>query len=290
MENRRTFLAKAGILACGLIIGPGALLAKQQHTIGLQLYTLRDQLPVDVKSVIKKVADSGYKEIETFGYNQAYNGYWGLPNKDFAQLLKDLGLNTPSGHYDFNQFFTTGGTDDINAYIKAAHILGQKFIIIPALHPELFQTVDDFKKVSEKMNAAGILLKKEGLKLGYHNHNFEWKPIDGTTFYDTLLDNTDPELLYLELDIFFMKNIGQDPIAYLDKYKNRYRLVHIKDMDKANQDENTEVGNGAIDFKLILAKAKKVGVKYLIVEQENFTNIDPFVSIKQSGDYVKNIL
>ena len=132
--------------------------------------------------------------------------------------------------------------------------------------------------------------KKGGLKLAYHNHNFEWKPADGTTFYDTLLQYTDPTLVYMEMDIYWVVRTGQDPIAILQKHSNRFRLVHIKDMDKTTPTLNTEIGNGSIDFKAIIPKAKAAGVRHFIVEQENYTNIDPYVSIRQSADYVKNVL
>jgi sugar phosphate isomerase/epimerase len=142
------------------------------------------------------------------------------------------------------------------------------------------------------MNKAAEICKKSGLMLGYHNHNFEWRVVDGTTFYEVLLENTDPALVHLEMDIYWVVRAGQDPVKLFEKYPGRYALCHIKDMDKANHNLNTEIGKGAIDFKAILTEKniRLSGLKYFIVEQENYIDIDPFVSIKESCDYCKNVL
>src|ERR1700712_1278844 len=124
MTTRRTFLAQAGLITAGAIIAPNLLSAKGKSKAGLQLYSLRDQLPKDVKGVIAQVAKAGYNEVETFGFNKQ-TGYWGLKGKDFSQLLKDNGLTTPSGHYGLDEYFGSGKTDDLNAYIEVANTIGQ---------------------------------------------------------------------------------------------------------------------------------------------------------------------
>src|SRR5476651_783824 len=130
MTTRRTFLAQAGLLSAGVMLAPSLLSAKEKNGAGLQLYSLRDQLPKDVKGVIGKVAKAGYKEVETFGYD-AKNGYWGLQSKDFSKLLKDNGLSTPSGHYGIDSFFGKGDTEDLKRYIEVANIIGQSYVVIP---------------------------------------------------------------------------------------------------------------------------------------------------------------
>jgi len=289
MTTRRTFLAQAGLVAAGVVIKPNLLSAKSTNGVGLQLYSLRDQLPKDVKGVIAQVAKAGYKEVETFGFNQQ-TGYWGLPGKDFGQLLKDNGLSTPSGHYGLDQYFGEGKTDDLKAYIEVANTIGQTYIIIPSLNHNFIKTVDDCKAVADKMNKIAEICKASGLKLGYHNHNFEWHPVGDTTFYDVVLNNTDPKLVNMEMDLYWVVRAGQDPIAIFQKHPGRFTFVHIKDRDKTNANLNTEIGNGDIDFKTILGKAKLAGIKHFIVEQENYTNIDPYVSITKSASYLKNTL
>ena len=178
MTKRRTFLKYSAMLSAGFFVKPNLLFSASNKVAGLQLYSLRDQLPKDVKGTITKVAQAGYKEVETFGYNKQA-GYWGLTAKEFAQLLKDNGLSTPSGHYDCNQFFDNGNTENLDTYIEAAHATGQEYIIVPSLNERFIKTGDDFKQVAEKMNKMAELLKKSDLKLGYHNHNFEFVAQDG---------------------------------------------------------------------------------------------------------------
>ncbi|MES2377719.1 MAG: sugar phosphate isomerase/epimerase [Bacteroidota bacterium] len=287
MTTRRTFLTQAGLLSAGAMLAPHLLSAKPIKNVGLQLYSLRDQLPKDVSGVIAKVAAAGYKEVEPYGYSKR-GGFWGLDPKAFSDLLKANGLTTPSAHYDMNQYLGSGKTENLEAYIEAAHATGQSHIIIPSINGEYIKTVDECKAVADKMNKAAEILKKEGLKLGYHNHNFEWKPIGNTTFYDTVIDNTDPKLVAMEMDIYWVVRSGKDPLELMAKHPGRFEFVHIKDMDKTKSNLNTEIGAGTIDYVKILAKAKQGGVKHFIVEQENYINIDPYVSIAQSAKYVKD--
>jgi len=290
MTNRRTFLAQAGLASAAIMLAPELLKAETRHYPGIQLYSLRDQLPKDVKGVIAKVAKAGYKEVETFGFDMK-TGYWGLTEKDFSKLLKDNGLTSSSGHYGIDSFFGKGDTSDLKRYIEVANALGQTYVVVPSLNGEFIKTVDECKAVAEKMNKAADICKASGLKLGYHNHNFEWKPLGGgATFYDTILKETDPKLVHMEMDIFWVVRARQDPIKILEKHAGRYALVHVKDRDKTKTDLNTEIGKGSIDFKSIIPKARAAGVKHFIMEQENFTNIDPYVSITESCNYMKNTL
>ena len=289
MSTRREFLTQTAIVSAGLMIAPQLLSAKSSSVIGLQLYSLRDQLPKDVKGVIAKVAAAGYKEVEPFGYSKQ-NGFWGLDAKAFSALLKDNGLTTPSAHFGMDQYFVQGKTDDFESYIEAANITGMTYLVIPSINGEVLKSADQFKMVADKMNKAAELCKKAGLQLGYHNHNFEWKPIDGTTFYDTILKETDPKLVNMEMDIFWVVRAGQDPVKLFEQHPGRFALCHIKDRDKTQTDLNTEIGKGSIDFKTILSHAKLAGLKHFIVEQENYINIDPYVSIAESAAYCKNTL
>jgi len=290
MISRRKFLAQAGLASAGMMIKPAFVKAiEKDNVVGLQLYSLRQQLPKDVRGVIAKVAYAGYKEVETFDYTKKA-GFWGLEPKAFSDLLNANGLKTPSGHFDMKMLLSTGKTDDLQTYIEAANITGMQYVVVPYINNDFIKTVDDFKNVAEKLNKAGELCKQSGLKLGYHNHNFEWKPVDDTTFYDTILSNTDPNLVKMEMDLYWVVRSEQDPISLIKAHPGRFFAFHIKDMDKANHNINTEVGNGTIDFKSIMPYAKLAGVKHFIVEQENYTNIDPYVSIAKSCAYVKNVL
>jgi sugar phosphate isomerase/epimerase len=290
MTNRRIFLTQAGLISAGAMMGPGFLMAKAKNkVVGLQLWSLRDQLPKDVNGVIAKVAAAGYKEVEPYGYTLK-DGFWGLDAKTFSNLLKANGLSTPSGHFEFDSYLGTGKTDEFQTYIEAAQITGMQYVVVPHLSDKYIQTVSDFKRIADKLNKAGELCKAAGLKLGYHNHNFEWKPVGGTTFYDTIINETDPALVSMEMDLYWVVRTGQDPVKIIIAHPGRFFAFHIKDMDKTNPNLNTEVGSGSIDFKRIMSYAKTAGVKHFIVEQENYTNIDPYVSIAQSCAYVRDVL
>lgn len=290
-QSRRNFIKQAGLASAGIMLASKLPAAPAGKTVGLQLYTLRDQLPKDVKGWIAKVAAAGYKEVEPFGYSKK-DGFWGLNAKAFSALLKANGLTTASAHFDMDMYFSTGKTDDLESYIEAANITGMKYVIVPSVDESHIKTAADFTNIANKLNSAGAICQKAGLRLGYHNHNFEWKPVNGTTFYDVVLKATDPALVHMEMDIYWVVRAGKDPVRLFHKYPGRYQLCHIKDMYKANHDLNTEVGKGHIDFKTILSPAniRLAGLEHFIVEQENFIHIDPAVSIKQSCDYCKNVL
>ena len=289
MTTRRKFLTQAGLLSAGLFAAPKMIFAAPPKKVGLQLYTLRNVIAKDVKGNIEKVAKAGYSEVETYGYSKA-GGFWGMDAKSFSGLLKANGLTTPSGHFGLDDYFVHDKTESLEAYIEAANITGMEYIIVPSINGEVLKSADQFKAVAAKMNKAAEICKKSGLKLGYHNHNFEWKPIDGTTFYDVLINETDPALVNMEMDMYWVVRAGQDPIKLFEAHPGRFALCHLKDMDKTSDNLNTEIGRGKIDFKTILKKAKLAGLQHFIVEQENFINIDPFDSITQSSAYVLNQL
>ncbi|MBC3539073.1 sugar phosphate isomerase/epimerase family protein [Rufibacter sediminis] len=318
MNNRRSFLQKLGLLSAGVAFAPSLLTScdsSSQNTtttastegtdtsatststgdtglsdIGIQLYTLREVLPQDVKGVIGKVAQAGYNDVETYGYS-VDKGYWGLEPTAFKELLTANNLLSTSGHYEFGQYMKDGNTDIVKRYIEAGNIVGHKYITVPYLGEELRNSADAYKNIADKVNKAAELCKAAGLKLAYHNHDFEFKQYGDTTGYDILLKETDPALVSFEADLFWMEKAGRKPVDLFSQHKGRFVMWHVKDMDKAKPDLNTEVGNGTIDYKAIFAQAKASGVDRIFVEQENFAaGMDPFQSIKQSRDYVKNTL
>jgi sugar phosphate isomerase/epimerase len=213
---------------------------------------------------------------------------------DFNSLLKANKLVSPSGHYDLGAFLSKETSEDdlkrtLDEYTAAALAIGQQYIIVPWLAPEMRASIDDYKYISEKMNQVGEELGKSNLQLGYHNHDFEFEDHNGQTGYDILLTETDKENVKMELDLYWVVRSGKDPVKLFKDHPDRFSLWHVKDMDKLNPALNTEVGSGSIDFKTIFQNAKLSGLKYLYVEQENFA-IDPYVSITTSADYIKNSL
>ena len=294
MTTRRTFIAQASLVAAGMIPALN-LLAKaaapaKRGVAGLQLYSLRDQLPTDVRGWIGKVAQAGYQDVETFGLSNE-NTYWSLSPKLFKGLLEDNHLVSTSGHYGLDGYLAGGADTDVVRYIKVMHEIGQTYLTIPYLGDSIRKTGDDWKKIAEKFNTLGARLKGEGLKLAYHNHNFEFGAVDGTTGYDILLQNTDHSVVHFEMDLYWVVRAGADPISLFKKYPGRFVMWHIKDMDKAHPELNTEVGSGSIDFKAIFEHAGKAGLTQTFMEQENYASgMDPLTSISQSAAYIKSNL
>ena len=288
MTTRRAFLQQAGLITAGAFLTPTALLAHPNRKVGIQLYTLRNEISKDVKGVIAKVAKAGYTEVETYGYSRD-SKFWGLDPKAFKQLLQANKLSAPSGHFGFDQYIGAGKDDDLKAYREAAEVVGMKYIIVPHLGESLRRNASDYQRVAEKLAVAAAECKKTGLQLAYHNHAFEFDKFGNTTGFDILLKETDPEQVKFELDLYWVVRAGLDPVELFKASPGRFELWHVKDMDKTNPKLNTEVGSGSIDFKKIFKQAKLAGVKHILVEQENFA-IDPYKSISQSYSYVKKNL
>ena len=289
MNPRRNFLRQAGLLSAVSLMQPGALFARPATLkIGLQLYTLRETIGQDVRGVLAKVARAGYGEVETYGYSPESH-FWGLTPQDFKAALTANGLTTSSGHYEMNSFVRDGKTETLKPYLDAAQVCGQTYIVVPHLGEELRKTPAACQLIAQRLNQAGALCKAAGLKLAYHNHDFEFKPVGGTVLYDVLLRETDPALVDFELDLYWAVRAGQDPEKLFAAHPGRFPLWHIKDMNRAEPRLNTEVGSGSINFKNLFQRAAAAGLTHLFVEQENFS-MDAYQSITQSADYIKKKL
>ncbi|TPE43566.1 sugar phosphate isomerase/epimerase family protein [Pontibacter mangrovi] len=288
MTTRRNFLQQASLLTAGVLLLPGCVMAEGNKNVGIQLYTLRNELPNDVKGVIGKVAKAGYREVETYGYSKE-GGFWGLSAEDFAKLLKENNLTSPSGHFGMDAYIGEGKDEDLESYIAAAKAVGMEYVVVPYLGEGLRQSADDYKRIAQRLNKAAEACKAEGLVLGYHNHDFEFKQFGDTTGYDILLQETDPELVKFELDLYWAVRGNKKPADMFKAHPGRFELWHVKDMDKNDPKLNTEVGSGSINYKEIFEHAKEAGLKHALVEQENFS-MDPFKSISQSYTYIKENL
>lgn len=291
MNSRRDFIKKTSLVVAGAALIPSfaCSMAVAKRAVGLQLYSLRDVIGKDIKGIIEKVAAIGYKEVETYGYS-AKDGFWGLNAKDFGALLKQNGMKSPSGHYDFHNYLSGKSSDELKSCIEAAAILGSEYVTLPWLDFSIRKTADDYKKISNKLNEAGSLCKASGLKIAYHNHDFEFKKFNEQTGLDIMLKETDKNLVDFELDLYWVVRSGVDPITLFKAYPKRFPMWHIKDMDKANKDANAEIGQGSIDFKSIFAEAKLSGAKHFFVEHETNYKPNELGSIKTSFDYVSNTL
>lgn len=282
-NSRRTFIKQIGLATAGLTILPyvGCAAAEKTKKFGIQLYSLRDEIPKGIENVISQIAKAGYSYVEGFGFSDK-NGYFGLSSEKFKDLLNTYHLTSPSSHFDFGDWEKTQDDNILKSYIASAQVLKQKYVTIPFINPKIFKSIESSKAFAKKVNRAGKIVKDAGLKLAYHNHDIEFFDLNGTTGYDILLQETDPDLVDFEMDLYWVVNAKKDVLKYFESYPGRFTMWHIKDMRKSDITLNTEIGNGLINFKPIFAKAKLAGLKYPIVEQESF-EMNPFDSITKSA-------
>lgn len=288
MSTRRNFILQASILSVGLTACPAALISGKE--VGIQLWTLRDLLVKgQIPTVIEKIAQAGYKQVEMFGL--AEGRFWGMPYLEVAKLFKDNGLSIPSGHYNIENFlFNNGNGDDVKLTCEVVKELGGQYLTIPWFSEEKRSNINQYKVLAERMNKAGEICKSNGVQLAYHNHDFEFKDFNGETGYEVILKNTDADLLKMEMDIYWVVFANQDPIALFNRNPGRFHLWHVKDMSKLDKTKNTEVGNGSIDFKTLVASSNRAGVKHFFVEQENNYVPDIYGSIKTSRGNIEKFL
>jgi sugar phosphate isomerase/epimerase len=284
MPTRRDFLRQSSLLTTSLFISKEEWFFEPQK-IGLQLYTLRNEMGKDAKGTLAKVAAQGYKTVETFGYG---NGKWfGMNAAELRAELKSHGLTTPSGHtFPASVFLQNGWEEKWKPAVADAKAVGQEYIVIPWMEEQYRTDINNFKKMAAVLNKAAEICKQTGIKLAYHNHDFEFAPLAGTNGYDVLLKETDPKLVFFEMDIYWVSKAGKDPLAFFSKYPGRFAMWHVKDMDNTAQKNFTEVGSGVIDFKKIFTHAKQSGMKYFFVEQDQCPGA-PLDSTAKSIAYLK---
>jgi sugar phosphate isomerase/epimerase len=290
MISRRMFIHQAGAFASAALALPVAQ-SSRRYKMGLQLYTIRAAMRQDVEGTLKRVAAIGYEEAETYGFDPQAIRYYGLPAKDFAQRLKDNNITTPSGHYDLNRYMSTS-IEDLRSYvdrcIEGAHALGQTYITWPLLDQDS-RTIEKFKMAAERLNIAGEQARNAKLQVAYHNHDFEFAEQNGQRGYDIILQDTDPALVKLQMDLYWVARASQTPSYWFKRAPGRFVMWHVKDMHPTSRDY-TELGNGTIDFTKIWPDAELAGLKHFFVEQGgNFTH-DPIRSITDSAEYVKRVL
>lgn len=289
--KRRTFIQHSSLLA-GSVLLPSFLnscsAGQKGKSVGLQLYSLRDVIFKDLQGTLQGVAAMGYKKLETFSYGDGK--IFNVPFSDFVKMTKDLGMSLASGHYSsgFNQ--TTKGNlrNDWEKAVSDAKEAGQEYVVVPYLDKDERKTIDDYKSTCELMNKGAEVCKQYGLRMGYHNHEFEFEKIDDQIPYDVMLTELDPALVCMELDIYWIIYAGHNPIDYFSKYPSRFELWHVKDMDKTNRELNTDIGTGSIDYAELFKHAEHAGLKHYFVEQEDYP-VSPMQSVKSSFEYLNSM-
>ena len=222
--------------------------------VGLQMYTLRNEMAQDPIGTIRKVAEIGYEGIEALPWE-------GISVEDYRKLLDDLGLKTPGGHVPLEALEA-----DLNAVVDLYLALGATYVTVPYLAEERRKTGDDWRRLAEIMTEIGEKLATQGLVLSYHNHSFEFQTFDGKYGFDIFFETADPRYVKSQLDTYWVKHGGEDPAAYIRKLDHRTPLIHLKDMGEDGS--FAEVGEGILDWEAIFDASEANGAVWYLVEQD----------------------
>ena len=281
--KRKDFLQTLSIGVAGLYTN--GLLASdfnKKKALGVQLYTIRDAVAKNLEGALERLAGLGYKNIELFGYNGTF---FGKSATEFKSILANTGLTVISSHHTSGIEVKGKGTlsDGWDKAVEDLHTLGSKYIVCSYLFANE-RTAAIYKSLPGLLEKSARVAKTAGMQFAYHNHDFEFQPLEDTLVYDFIIKNTAADLVNMEMDLYWISKAGQDPVAYFEKYPGRFPLWHVKDMEAGTKDI-TEVGNGTVNFDRIFAARKKAGLKYWFVEQD-VTKGDIFESLKTSRDYL----
>lgn len=283
--KRRNFLKKAGGFAAGLALAPYACATEKEaevtasNAFGIQLYTLREDFPKDPRGVLAQLASFGYKQIESYEGPQGM--FWGMTNKEFKAYMDELGMEIVASHCDIDKDFERKAAE--------AGEIGMKYLICPW---RSMQTLDEYKSATEDFNRKGEICRANGLRFAYHNHAYSFTQLDGVYPQDIFMKDSDTNLVDFEMDIYWVVTANEDPIEWMKKYPNRFKLSHVKDREKnaTTHDASCTLGTGSIDYPAILKAARQYGMEHLIVEQEKYDGTTPLQSAKDNADYLSKLV
>jgi sugar phosphate isomerase/epimerase len=283
MVSRRDFLQLSAAGLGTLALSDLAFAAIKPFPVGVQLYTVREQAEKDLNAVLAHISMIGYKEVET---------YWNVythPAKKLRSMIVDNGMSVPSGHFDY---------DGLESKLDYAKELGVQYVVCPMLPKDMWTSADGFKRAADQFNKWGEQVQKMGMQFGFHNHNYEFQKFGNMTGFDILTQNTDPKLVCLEMDCYWITQAGQDPVAMLKKFGSRIQLLHLKDRQPGfpttqilgpDAEHITEVGSGTINWKAVIETGQQTGVKHFFVERDNGST-PPFESLRISYNYLSKLM
>lgn len=290
--SRRVFLKNGALTIAGATMFSNFLKASvhADELVGVQLYSVRDEMKADALGTLKKLAAMGYKHVEHAGYSN--REFYGYTAPEFKKILDDLGMKMPSGHTvmrdnhwkaDANDF-----TDEWKITVEDAAVVGQQIVISPSLGEGLRKDYDALIRFMDVFNKSGELCKKSDMKFGYHNHDFEFsESLNGKKLFDIILENTDPSLVAQQLDVGNMYGAGGIALDVIKKYPGRFESMHVKDEIKSEKGEmggyeSTILGKGILPLKEIVDAGKKIGgTKHFIIEQESYQGKSPLDCMKE---------
>ena len=273
--NRRTMLQSLLAAAGYSAMSRHVLMPRAPITPGIQLYTVRSLMSQDAPATLAAIAEIGYREVELAGL-------YGHTPKTMRALLDASGLAAPSTHIGLDEL-----RKDAARVFGDAHVLGNRYVIVPWIDAPERESLSAYQRIAGELNEFGASARKEGIQLGYHNHDFELKPIDGRVPYDILVAETDDELVVMELDLYWLaKGGGASPTAWFERFPGRFAMVHVKDMSRGG--EMVDVGDGILDFRSVMAQADSAGIRHAFVEHDE--PADPIKTAKRSFTVLEPML
>lgn len=300
LASRRNFLAQTSLLLAGAATMPQQLFANNaaSSVLGVQLYSVRDDMKKDPLGTLKQLAAMGYRNVEHANYID--RKFYGYTAKEFKKVLDDLGLKMPSGHTVMERTHWDPAKKDFTASwkytVEDAAIVGQQYVISPWLDEQLRKTYDGLLAYMEVFNKSGELCKKSGMKFGYHNHNFEFSTkLNNQKVFDIMVKHTDPSLVAQQLDIGNMYGAGGRALEIVKQYPGRFELMHVKDEIKTATKgemedgyESTVLGKGVVGVKEVIDQGRKTGgTIHFVVEQESYQQLTPLQSMKADFEIMK---
>jgi sugar phosphate isomerase/epimerase len=316
--KRRQFLQNTAMLSVASLINTNALIPKPQliDKVGLGLFSIPKMLDSDMDAAFAMIGKMGYKEVECYGpyefstesAKSSWNavtpslgfkgsGFYNKTAADFLKAARSNGITIPAMHTDLDTL-----SKKMGPLAEAAHLIGSKYLVLPSLPAELRKSTDDYKRAAEEFNKIGAAAKKEGISYVYHNHGYGLNKTNGKMPLDIIFDQTDPDLVYFEMDIFWTVAGGCDPVELFRKHKGRYKMIHLKDMKEVKRfpgdggDSSqwislfpymTSCGEGVLDLPAIITAAKQNGAEHYFVEQDMVQS--PEIALKKSIDYLKSL-
>lgn len=296
--NRRHFIKQTGIIgaasmlplsACTEAPSSAETAPASRFKMGLQLFSIHDDMMKDPIGTLKRVKAMGYQDFEIYGFDPEQVTYYGIEAGEFKQRLDELGLTVTSGHYGFSDYLNKS-LDELRSFVdqcaKGAKALHSPYITWPWIAPEQ-RTRDNFKLMAERLNLIGAHLDMAGLGFAYHNHGYEFEDLGGESGYDIILADTSPSFVKLQMDMYWvMHSASFTPKELVEQQPGRIVMWHIKDMDKISRDY-TELGNGSIDYTQIMPDPDTSGLEYYYIEQGGNFAQSPLKSAETSAEYFK---
>lgn len=272
--NRRKFIKTSAVASAAAMVLPSCFSASgTAHSLGVQLYTVRNEMSKDPRGTLEKIAKIGYKKLETAGYGAGK--LYGFSGKEFKQIVGDLGLEFTSGHISQEVF-----ADAFDEALEFMTDAGQQYAVFPWLSPEQRVSLDQYKGYAETLNRCAEKAKPAGITICYHNHDFEFQELEGELPMNVILRESDPALVKIELDLYWITKAGLNPLQFFKENSGRVPLWHVKDMADTPEQGFAEVGEDTIDFKAIFDQKEVSGMEHYFVEQDQSDN--PIKSLELS--------